>query len=113
MPGPAPWVPSDDEIEKIKLYAGLGSTQKQIAAMIGKSEDTLVRQPLAKDAFEEGKANTIARVAGSLVKKAMAGDTTSAIFYLKTQGGWKETTVNQVEGGLSITVLTGVPRGDD
>ena len=33
----------------------------------------------------------IAKVAGSLVKKALNGDTTSAIFYLKTQAGWKET----------------------
>lgn len=111
--GPQPWVPDEDEVEKIKLYAGLGSTQAQIATMIGKSEDTLVRQPIAKAAFEEGKANTIARVAGSLVKKALAGDTASAIFYLKTQAGWKETTLNEHSGHTSLTVLTGVPRATD
>ena len=26
----------------------------------------------------------------SLIKRALAGDTTAAIFYMKTQGGWKE-----------------------
>jgi hypothetical protein len=54
---------------------------------------------LAKHCREEldiGKAETIAKVAGSLVKKALNGDTTSAIFYLKTQAGWKETEVREI-----------------
>jgi hypothetical protein len=91
--GPKAWEPSPEDVEKIKLYAGLGSTQEQVARLIGKSEDTLANQPLAKAAFEEGKAQTIAKVAGSLVKKALNGDTASAIFYLKTQAGWKETQI--------------------
>lgn len=89
--GPKPWKPTEDQIEKIKLYAGLGSTQEQTARLIGICEDTLALQPEAKAAFEHGKAQTIAKVAGSLVKKALNGDTASAIFYLKTQAGWRET----------------------
>ena len=102
--GPQAWVPSPDEIEQIKLYAGLGSTQAQVARLIGKSEDTLAAQPLAKTAFEEGKAQTIAKVAGSLVRKALNGDTTSAIFYLKTQAGWKETQVIAGDPANPLTV---------
>lgn len=89
--GPKPWEPTAEEIAKIKLYAGLGSTQEQIAAMIGKSVPTLVKNDDVRKALDEGRAETIAKVAGSLVKKALNGDTASAIFYLKTQAGWKET----------------------
>lgn len=96
--GPKPWAPTPDQIEKIKLYAGLGSTQEQTARLIGICEDTLVKNTTAKSAFEEGKAQTIAKVAGSLVKKALSGDTASAIFYLKTQAGWKETNVTEHTG---------------
>ena len=96
--GPKPWAPSPEEVEKIKLYAGLGSTQVQVARLIGVCEDLIARHPQAKAAFEEGKAQTIAKVAGSLVRKALNGDTTSAIFYLKTQAGWKETQVQEHTG---------------
>lgn len=96
--GPKPWEPTPEEIAKIKLYAGLGSTQEQIAAMIGKSVDTLTRNDEVRRALDEGKAETIAKVAGSLVKKALGGDTASAIFYLKTQAGWKETNVQEHKG---------------
>lgn len=90
-PGPKPWQPTDEQLAKIKLYAGLGSTQEQVVAMLGISLPTFKNNVGAKEAFELGKADTIAKVAGSLVKKALAGDTASAIFYLKTQAGWRET----------------------
>jgi transcriptional regulator with XRE-family HTH domain len=96
--GPKAWVPSHEEIEKIKLYAGLGSTQKQVASLMGKSENTLANQPAAKEAFEQGKAQTIAKVAGTLVRKALEGDTASAIFYLKAQAGWRESSKHEVSG---------------
>lgn len=94
--GPKPWAPSEQEVAKIRLYAGLGMTQEQCAKLVGISCPTFRAQPDAKAAFEEGKAETIAKVAGSLVKKALGGDTTSAIFYLKTQAGWKETNVSEL-----------------
>lgn len=102
--GPKPWEPDADQIEKIKLYAGLGSTQEQTARLIGICEDTLAKQPEAKAAFEEGKAQTIARVAGSLVHKALNGDTTSAIFYLKTQAGWRETANLNLHTDREVTI---------
>lgn len=104
--GPKAWEPTDEEIAKIKLYAGLGSTQDQIATMIGKSIDTLTRNEAARKALDEGKAETIAKVAGSLVRKALGGDTASAIFYLKTQAGWKETNVHQHTGASGGPIQT-------
>lgn len=89
--GPKPWEPTAEQLAKIRLYAGLGSTQEQIATMVGKSVDSLWRNEAAYEAWQQGQAETIAKVAGTLVKKALAGDTASAIFYLKTRAGWKET----------------------
>lgn len=106
--GPKPWAPTDEQVAKIKLYAGLGSTQEQVAAMIGISVDTLAKNERTRAAWREGKAETIAKVAGSLVRKALGGDTTSAIFYLKTQAGWKETVVTDhtsSDGSMSLNVL--------
>lgn len=99
--GPKAWEPTDEELAKIKLYAGLGSTQEQIATMIGKCEDTLRKNEAAYKAWQTGQAETIAKVAGSLVKKALNGDTASAIFYLKTQAGWKET--QKFEGEVAVS----------
>jgi len=96
--GPKPWEPTDEQVAKIRLYAGLGSTQEQIATLIGKSVDTLTKNDRTREALFAGKAETIARVAGALVKKALNGDTSSAIFYLKTQAGWKETHVQEHTG---------------
>ena len=82
----------------IRAYAGFGSTQDQIAAMIGKCLDTIRKDLRCVEALDVGKAETIAKVAGTLVKKALAGDTSSAIFYLKTQAGWRETIRSEQTG---------------
>lgn len=88
MASPKPWEPTEDERKRIRLYAGLGLTHEQIASLIGKSRDCL--QKRARKELDDGRAETIAKVAGNLVQKALKGDTTSAIFYLKTQAGWRE-----------------------
>ena len=50
------------------------------------------RQPEVAEHYKRGKAKAIGSVAQGLLKKARDGDTASAIFYLKTQAGWRETT---------------------
>lgn len=87
---PKPWEPTDEDVAKVRLYAGLGTTQEQVAALIGISVDTLTKNKRTAEAWRTGKTETIAKVAGTLVRKALSGDTVSAIFYLKTQGGWRE-----------------------
>jgi hypothetical protein len=51
------------------------------------------RQPEVSEAYKRGRATIIAMVAQNLITKAKSGDTASMVFFLKTQAGWKETSV--------------------
>ena len=106
--GPKPWSPSAEQIAKIKLYAGLGMTQEQAAKLMGKSVNGFKNSEAAKEAFELGKAEIIAKIAGKLVQKALAGDSASIFFYLKTQAGWRETlhVGGEGPGGAVLFMLT-------
>jgi hypothetical protein len=59
-----------------------------ISRELGISEDTL--QKHYRDELDEAASRGVANVASNLYSKAMAGDTTAMIFYLKTRGRWSE-----------------------
>lgn len=40
--------------------------------------------------YKKGRARAIGAIAQTLITKARAGDTIAMLFYLKTQGGWRE-----------------------
>lgn len=92
---------TDEQRERVKELAGVGITHEQIRLLIkgadGKpvSADTLVRH--FADELAVGKVESIAQVAGKLFATAVGTPgpqaTTSQIFILKTQAGWRETTV--------------------
>ena len=67
----------------------------QIADYFGIGRTTffalMEREPDIGERYKRGKSKAVGRVAQSLLTKALAGDTTSAIFFLKTQGRWSET----------------------
>ena len=79
------------EIETLSAVLNI----EQTADYFGVSERTMrnifKRDPVAHAAYKRGKAKAIKDVGGSLIEQARAGDTTSMIFYLKTQGKWRET----------------------
>ena len=54
------------------------------------------RDPDIARHYRRGKAKAVAHVANSLLQKARSGDTTSMLFYLKTQAGWRETAALEV-----------------
>lgn len=70
-------------------------TAGQMADYFGIGRTTffaMVREdPQIAERYKRGKARAIGAIAQSLISKARAGDTTSTIFYLKTQAGWRET----------------------
>lgn len=74
-------------------------TLDQIADYFGMVRNTFTaiceRQPEVFARYKKGRAKAIGAVATSLVQQARDGNLTAQIFYLKTQGGWKEN--NQLE----------------
>ena len=84
--------------------------QQQLADYFGFTKETLIqifkRDNEALLMYKKGKSRAIADIAGSLISKARDGDTASAIFYLKTQAGWREVSRDEVENGNSE--ITGI-----
>lgn len=66
----------------------------QIADYLGISRPTfdaiLERDERVSLQYKKGRSLAIVNVAKGLVQKAMDGNITAAIFYLKTQAGWVE-----------------------
>jgi len=87
---------TEDQMAQIEVMAQFLS-QDQIADRMGMSRTTLAaimeREPEVSVRYKRGKAAAIALVAQSLVQKAIKGDGPSAMFFLKTQAGWRETVV--------------------
>ena len=85
---------TQDETVQVEALAAYLS-QEQIADYFGITRPTfaamLERDPEIVFRYKRGKAKAIGLVAQGLLQKARNGDTTSAIFYLKTQAGWRET----------------------
>lgn len=96
--------------EQIAQVEALGSvlSLEQIADYFGVSRVTfsniMERQPEVAKRYKMGKARAISSVAQGLLGRAQAGDTASAIFYLKTQAGWKETTAIDVTQKSTVKV---------
>lgn len=70
-------------------------TKAQVADYFGICENTLreieKRQPEVSEAYKKGRVKQIASMGSNLINMAKEGNVTANIFYLKTQGGWKET----------------------
>tara|TARA_R110002153_G_C13321802_1_gene497169 strand:+ start:3097 stop:3468 length:372 start_codon:yes stop_codon:yes gene_type:complete len=91
--GRPPFVFEQDQIASLEQLASY-LTKGQLADYYGISENTFraveERQPEVFEAYKKGRAKQTVRMAQNLVSMAMAGNVTAAIFYLKTQSGWKE-----------------------
>ena len=91
--------PTDQTRNDVERLAGLGLPQRMIAAFIGIADKTLSKHYEVE--ILRGKAQAGAKVAQCLFDKCMAGDTTSLIFWAKTQMQWKETTVQETATSVS------------
>lgn len=84
---------TDEQISQVRKLAAV-LTMEQIADFLGISEQTLRRRfqddSRVLEAFKKGKGEALAGVATNLIQQAREGNTAAAIFYLKTQGGWRE-----------------------
>lgn len=82
--------------EKIQVEAlAAFLTKEQIGDYLGVCRQTMTalikRDPDVQMRINRGRSKAISKVAQGLLQKALSGDTTCAIFYLKTQAGWRET----------------------
>lgn len=71
-------------LSKEEIASYLGIRRELFHAILKRDEDVY-------EAYERGKAKAVSSVAGGLLRKALRGDTTCMIFYLKTRAAWRET----------------------
>jgi len=77
----------------------VGTRQEAICAILGISVPTLLKHYRLELDNARDEAN--AAVGGALFTKAMLGDTTAMIFWLKTRARWKETVdISNEDGSL-------------
>ena len=85
-PGPVPVVLDHTKAESV---AAMGGTNDQIATALGIAKRTLDavrrRDKNIDEAIKRGKDKADIQVVGALYKKAMGGDTTAMIFWLKNR----------------------------
>ena len=98
-PGLPKHEPTDATRQTVALHATVGTRQEVMAEILGISVDTLQRHYRSELDTSREKAN--ASVGGALFKKAMAGDTTAMIFWMKTRARWRETVdISNDDGSL-------------
>ena len=91
--------PTPEERKQVEAMAGYGVPHDQIAVLIGEDgidSDTLKKH--FKNELVQGKAKANAKVGQTLFQKATSGDTTAAIWWSKTQLGWKDTQAHEISG---------------
>ena len=97
---------TDEQKSQIEKLASVLS-KDQLADYFGMCANTYRRlededQELL-ESYKKGRSKAIASVASNLVNQAREGNTAAAIFYLKTQAGWKETSVTEHAGTVHLT----------
>lgn len=84
-----PPIGRSEEIAKaVQLHTLVGTPQPTLAKILGMSTETMTKY--YREELDTAKAQANASIAGRLYKKAMDGDTTAMIFWLKTQARWTE-----------------------
>ena len=85
---------TDEQMAEVETLAAVLNVA-QMADYFGIGRTTffsiLNRDAEVSERYKRGRARAVGSIAQSLVTKARAGDTTAMIFFLKTQGGWRET----------------------
>lgn len=98
--------PTDDERAQVKKFAGFGLPHDMIRLLVrdGIALETLYAH--FRTELDSGKAQANADITGRLYAKAMAGDTSSLIWWTKAQLRWSETQKVEVTGADGGPVQT-------
>ena len=88
---------TDEDKELVRKLSGLGITHNQICSIMNITKPTLYKYYQTQ--LDLGKAQANTKVAENLFRMATGTGreaVTSAIFWLKTQAGWRETDVIEI-----------------
>lgn len=94
--------PTDKERTQVQAMAGYGIPQEQIAILVRDGIHIETLRTHFKNELVLGKAKANLQVGQTLFQKAISGDTTSAIWWSKTQMGWKETQLVEYPTGIPV-----------
>lgn len=98
---------TDEQVKQVEALAAYLNSE-QIADYLGICKQTFYnlmdRNEELQKAFKRGHAKAIGAVAQNLVQQARDGNTTAAIFYLKTKAGWKEAQDINMTGEMTIKI---------
>jgi hypothetical protein len=113
--GGRPMIVFDEaQIAQVEALAAVMS-KRQICDYMSVGETTFReiegRQPEVSDAYKRGKAKAIGSIGQSLIQQAKNGNIAAAIFYLKTQAGWRETEQEQSNQNITLQIVR--PDGAD
>ena len=82
------FIPTEDQREMVIGLKAVGTTDERIAEILGISADTLTKH--FRYEIENGLKSVLGRIANNLFRQALNGETTAAIFILKTRAKWSE-----------------------
>jgi predicted transcriptional regulator len=105
------WIPDELTCRKAREMASRGLTVAQIADCLGVSDATIYERqkeyPEFLEAIKRGRSEGINQVTNKLFEKAVDGDNTCMIFYLKTRDreSWGEQYVEPVKEIPPIQIL--------
>ena len=98
------------DMAKVEYYAGLGLTDVEIALLLGISERSLnyyKKDPEFLQSLKKGKLDSDAKVLASLRHKAISGDVTAMIFWLKNRmpDKWRDRRDMGLEAGENLKAI--------
>lgn len=105
----------DVQIGQIETMRGMGMTIAQVANILGISiralQENALKTPNLRVALDRGKDKAVLAVAGALYRKAVEGNIEAAKFWLKTQGGWSEKIMLDVNTKHTVVYETQIADG--
>ena len=103
-------LPTPETQKLVESSSGLGLPHVSIAVLVGIDDKTL--RKYYRHELDMGKAKANGQIAKTLYSKSVAGDTTSLIWWTKSQMRWSETVKNEVTGadgealqGIQVTFV--------
>lgn len=98
--------PTEESRKLVRTLAAVGIRFEDIASKLEIGQDTLVKY--YRKELDEGRIDANASIGKTLFEQAKAGNTTAAIFWLKTRAGWKETSVTEMTGADGQPLISGI-----